>query len=57
MLEANHRASREGRGRIFPEARSGAIGTLNILVIGATLDDNSAPEGPDDFPVEEALGQ
>ena len=46
---SNHRASREGCGRHFREAPTGAIGTLNILVIGATLDDNSAPEGPGDF--------
>jgi CHAT domain len=32
----------------FAQSRSGAIGTLNILVIGSTLDDNSAPEGPGD---------
>lgn len=49
MLEATiTRRERDTIGS-FPEARSGAVGTLNILVVGATLDDNSAPEGPDDF--------
>jgi hypothetical protein len=32
----------------FAGARSGEVGVLNVLVVGATLEDNSAPEGPDD---------
>jgi CHAT domain-containing protein len=49
MLEATiARRERDVVG-FFRESTPGAIGTLNILVIGATLDDNSAPEGPDDL--------
>jgi hypothetical protein len=49
MLEATiTRRERDSIGS-FSEARSGEIGPLNILVIGATLDDNSSPIGPDDM--------
>jgi len=49
MLEATiTRRERDAIGS-FAEARSGAVGTLNILVVGSTLDDNSAPLGPNDF--------
>jgi CHAT domain len=49
MLEATiTRRERDSIGS-FPDARSGEIGPLNILVIGATLDDNSTPTGPDDM--------
>lgn len=48
MLEATiTRRERDFFGS-FSDARSGEIGPLNILVIGATLDDNSTPIGPDD---------
>ena len=49
MLEAAiTRRERDAVGS-FSEARSGEVGTLNILVVGSTLDDNSAIEGPDDI--------
>jgi CHAT domain len=49
MLEATiTRRERDFFGS-FSEARSGEIGPLNILVIGATLDENSTPIGPDDM--------
>ena len=49
MLEATiTRRERDAIGS-FAEARSGAVGTLNILVVGSTLDDNSQVEGPDDM--------
>ena len=49
MLDASiTRRERDAVGS-FTEARWGEIGVLNVLVVGATLDDNSAPEGPDDI--------
>jgi hypothetical protein len=32
----------------FPGGQGGSVGILNVLVIGATIDDNSAPGGPGD---------
>ena len=49
MLKAT--ITRRTRGTVvrdFAKAQVGAVGTLNILVIGSTVDDNSAPEGPGD---------
>jgi hypothetical protein len=49
MLDAT--ITRRARDTIdsFTGARSGEIGVLNILVVGATLEDYAAPEGPDDI--------
>jgi CHAT domain len=32
----------------YAGARTGDVGVLNVLVVGSTVEDNSAPEGPDD---------
>jgi hypothetical protein len=42
--------TRKGRGFIdqFASGRGGDVGALNVLVIGANVDDNAVPKGPDD---------
>jgi CHAT domain-containing protein len=49
MLKAT--ITRRARGTVvnnFAKAQIGAVGPLNILVIGSTVDDNSVPKGPGD---------
>jgi hypothetical protein len=50
MLKAAITRRARGAGiKKYAKAQTGAVGQLNILVIGSTLDDNSAPKGPGDM--------
>ena len=57
MLEAT--ITRRGMDTVsgYPDSPSGPVGTLNILVIGATLDDNSRPQGPPDLMWQKLWGK
>ena len=50
------RRARDAVGN-FAKPQATAVGPLNILVIGSTVDDNSVPAGPGDVLWKKKLGQ
>ena len=57
MLEATITRREMDTRSDFKDSPPGPVGTLNVLVIGATLDDNSRPEGPPDLLWEKLWGE